>query len=133
MSKKIIIGINNYYNYTTGCGASPGSGSSETCNAYNTSTGMLASTTGNIYGNSYDDQTACNRARLGDATGEVMLTANYNGVWYNDTANFVYSYDLWFLRGSDYTLDSVAGVFSFVRNEGLADVINSARAALLAL
>ena len=51
------IGINNYYSGSgssrqikSGCGASPGSSSSSSCNAYNTSTGMLASTTGNIYG-----------------------------------------------------------------------------------
>ena len=44
------IGINNNSNYITGCGAAAGSAESTTCNAYNTATGMLASTTGNIYG-----------------------------------------------------------------------------------
>ena len=44
------IGINNNSNYTTGCGATAGSASSTTCNTYNTTNGMLASTTGNIYG-----------------------------------------------------------------------------------
>ena len=44
------IGINNNSNYITGCGAVAGSRESTTCNAYNTATGMLASTTGNIYG-----------------------------------------------------------------------------------
>ena len=44
------IGINNNSNYITGCGAAAGSSSSTTCNAYNTATGMLASTTQNIYG-----------------------------------------------------------------------------------
>ena len=44
------IGINNNSNYTTGCGAVAGSASSTTCNAYNTETGKLASTTGNITG-----------------------------------------------------------------------------------
>ena len=44
------IGINNNSNYITGCGAVAESSSSTTCNAYNTATGMLASTTGNIYG-----------------------------------------------------------------------------------
>ena len=44
------IGINNNSNFITGCGAAAGSSSSTTCNAYNTATGMLASTTGNIYG-----------------------------------------------------------------------------------
>ena len=44
------IGINNNSNYITGCGATVGSASSTICNKYNTATGMLASTTGNIYG-----------------------------------------------------------------------------------
>jgi len=49
------IGINNYKaengaKCKTGCGAESGSNSSETCNEYHTETGMLASTTGNIYG-----------------------------------------------------------------------------------
>ena len=44
------VGINNNSNYITGCGAAAGSSSSTTCNTYNTATGMLASTTGNIYG-----------------------------------------------------------------------------------
>ena len=43
------IGINNNSDYT-GCGATAGSSASSTCNAYNTTTGMLASTTQNIYG-----------------------------------------------------------------------------------
>ena len=44
------IGINNNSSYTTGCGAIAGSSPSSTCNAYNTTTGILASTTQNIYG-----------------------------------------------------------------------------------
>ena len=44
------IGINNNSSYATGCGAAAGSSSTTTCNAYNTTTGMLASTTQNIYG-----------------------------------------------------------------------------------
>ena len=44
------IGINNNSIFITGCGAAPGSDSRSSCNAYTTETGMLASTTGNIYG-----------------------------------------------------------------------------------
>ena len=46
------IGWNNYDSspVLTGCGAASGSSSSTTCNAYNTTNGMLASTTGNITG-----------------------------------------------------------------------------------
>ena len=46
----IDIGINNNNSYITGCGASAGSASSSTCDAYNTANGMKTSTTGNIYG-----------------------------------------------------------------------------------
>ena len=46
------IGWNNYESspYLTGCGAASGSSFSATCKAYNTTNGMLASTTGNITG-----------------------------------------------------------------------------------
>ena len=46
------IGLNNYNSspYLTGCGAASGSSYSTTCNAYNTTNGILASTTGNITG-----------------------------------------------------------------------------------
>ena len=44
------IGINNNSSYITGCGATAGSEETRTCEAYNTTNGMLASTTGNIYG-----------------------------------------------------------------------------------
>ena len=46
------IGWNNYNSspYLTGCGSTSGSALSTTCNAYNTTDGMLASTTGNITG-----------------------------------------------------------------------------------
>ena len=55
------IGLNNYFDGTdlnnggtnylkTGCGIASGSAYSTTCNAYNTTDGMLASTTGNITG-----------------------------------------------------------------------------------
>ena len=45
------VWINNNSNYTTGCAGSSASASkASTCNAWNTSTGVNASTTGNIYG-----------------------------------------------------------------------------------
>ena len=45
------VWINNNNNYTTGCAGSSVSASSDsTCNAWNTATGVNASTTGNIYG-----------------------------------------------------------------------------------
>ena len=45
------VWINNNSSYTTGCaGSSVSSSEASTCNAWNTSTGVNASTTGNIYG-----------------------------------------------------------------------------------
>jgi len=44
------IGINNYADYTTGCGDTNGSTITGTCNEYNTKKGTYASTSGNVYG-----------------------------------------------------------------------------------
>ena len=45
------VWINNNENYTTGCaGSSVSASKASTCNAWNTATGVNASTTGNIYG-----------------------------------------------------------------------------------
>ncbi len=82
------------------------------------------------YGTSYGDQTAYNRARLGDATGEVV-SSSYTA-WNNDYANFVYSSYPWFLRGGVSNAGSLAGVF-FYRDNGVSYGDHSARAALLAL
>ena len=87
----IEIGINNNSSYITGCGASPGSGSSSGCNAYTTANGMLASTTGNVYG-IYDMSGGAWEYVMGDmvsSDGKTMqsgydLSANsgYIGVLY---------------------------------------------------
>ena len=84
------------------------------------------------YGTSYTDQTAYNRARLGDATGEVVLSSGERGGWYNDYAYFVGSSNPWFRRGGNSSNGSGAGVFSFIGDIGYASG-GSARAALLAL
>ena len=147
--------------------------------AYNTTVGMLASTTGNIYGiydmsggaweyvmgnsssssgsytynqssagsnfsyssatakyidtyaygTSYYDQTAYNRAKLGDATGEVVVSSGT--AWNNDYADFVHSSDPWFRRGGTYYDGSDAGVFFFDRLNGNANTYGSTRASLI--
>ena len=62
------VWINNNSSYTTGCaGSSVSAKQASTCNAWNTATGVNASTTGNIYG-IYD--------MSGGATDRVM--GNYN-------------------------------------------------------
>ena len=83
------IGINNNSNNKTGCGAEAGSTESETCNAYNTETGMLASTTGNIYG-VYDmsggayEYTMANIVST-DGTTMIYGDSGYKGTPYPDT------------------------------------------------
>ena len=180
-------GGSNYYTYyttKTGCGPiSSGSTSyGTTCNAYNTTLGQMASTTGNItgvydmsggaieyamgnmsssngttytyyassagtnftystdtakylipyaYGTTNNNQTAFNRGRLGDATSEVVTTANYG--WYNDYAFFPNSSSSWFHRGGDFSNSRRAGPFHFDRDAGAGYNRSSGRAALLVL
>ena len=186
------VTINNCSTYTTGIGADTvsASKSSTTCtteaNKYNGEKGVLASTTGNIYGvydmsggsweyvmgnvsstadaytfnnssagfasnwyndysnqkyvdtyaiiSSYSDRTtqkAYNAGRLGDATGEAVLSTGGTGGWYNDYAIFPYSSGPWFERGGNCNYGSNAGLFYFNNYYGNADSGYSARAALV--
>ncbi len=86
------IGINNNSNYMTGCGSSSSSSSSTTCNSYNTSNGMLASTTFNIYG-AYDMNGGAHESAIANLIsndGTIMISGNttsensgYAGKLYN--------------------------------------------------
>ena len=185
------VSINGYgetSNYTTmtGCGPiSSGSTSySTTCNAYNTTLGQLASTTGNVtgvydmsggaaeyvmgnmssasgsytfypsnssfasswyttdtakyvttyaYDTVYNNQTAYNRGRLGDATAETLLTASISGGWYADSAFFPYSSTSWFSRSSIFDRSSAAGLFYFNSYAGGRGYLSSSRTALVSL
>ena len=139
------IGINNNNSYKTGCGAKAGSSSSSTCNAYNTTTGMLASTTGNITG-VYDMSGGAHEYVMGNynkTAGNSGLTVStvpiqhidiYSGTsvsashlgdatgetagWYSDRAGFVDSSYPWFGRGGNYSNGDNAGVFYFLRSTG---------------
>ena len=76
------IGLNNYdsSSYLTGCGAASGSSFLTTCNAYNTTSGMLASTTGNVYG-IYDMSTYTGTYVMGvmqDKTGTNTPMSGYS-------------------------------------------------------
>ena len=173
------VAINSYESDRTGCGPqSAGSTSSgSTCNAYTTSLGQLASTTGNLYGiydmsggafeyvmgnmssgsgsytyyaqnagsnftyseetakyldtyaygTSNADQTAYNRARLGDATGENVLSSASTGGWYGDRSSFVFSSGYWFYRGGYYYDGTSAGAFYFDNSFGYAHADRGAR------
>ena len=183
------VSINGYgetINYTTMTGCGPiSSGSTSygtTCNAYNTTLGQTASTTGNIYGVydmsggayeyvmgnmsksngttytyyassagtnftystttakylipyaygiTYNNQTAYNRGRLGDATSEVVKSnGGTGGGWYNDNADFPNSSPSWFRRGGSFYDGSYAGPFYFIYSSGASGPDLSGRAAL---
>ena len=91
------IGINNNSSYTTGCGAIAGSSSSSTCNAYNTTNGILASTTQNIYG-VYDMSGGAyeyTMSNIVDTDGTTMLPSDsdYTTTTYPDAKYYdKYSY-----------------------------------------
>ena len=189
------VTINNCNTSITGIGGDTVSAaaSSTTCttdaNKYNGAKGVLASTTGNVYGvydmsggseeyvmgnmsstadtytfyssnagfssswysnygnqkyiNTYAKdkgsldydhtafQIAYNRARLGDATGEVVSSSGGLGGWYSDSARFPYFAYYWFLRGGYYEDGSNAGVLGFYSSNGDANGSCSARAALV--
>ncbi len=185
------VTINNCNTYITGIGGDTvsASGSTTTCttdaNKYNGSKGVLASTTGNVYGvydmsggvweyalgnisntadtytfyprnsgiesswydnfsnqkyiNTYatgsteKDQASYNRARLGDATGEIVPSTDSTSGWYNDYDGFPYSASVWFLRGNGSTEGSAAGVFSFSNSSGSPRGYISTRPILVSL
>ena len=80
------------------------------------------------YGTSYNNQTAYNRARLGDATGESKS-------WYFNNTYIVsahYSYS-WFTRGAGYSNNYIAGLFNSDFGNGNTYPDCSARAALFAV
>ena len=142
---EIDIGINNNSSYKTGCGATPGSSKSSVCNAYNTTNGMLASTTGNITG-VYDMSGGANEYVMGnynniagnsgltvitiptkyiDIYNETSVLASHLGDaigetagWYNDYINFITSTNSWFRRGGDCSRNKDAGIFHFYYNDG---------------
>ena len=78
---------------------------------YTTSTAKYVTTY--AYGSSEIDQTAYNRSRLGDATGEIVTSTGGSGGWYSDYAHFPCFRNSWFSRGGYYGSTSSAGLFSF--------------------
>ena len=76
---------------------------------YTTSTSKYVTTYTNGPGNT--DQTAYNRSRLGDATGEIVLSSGSG--WYSDYAYFLSSRISWFFRGGYCHDGDNAGVFGF--------------------
>ena len=90
------------------------------------------------YGTTSSDQAAYNRSRLGDATGEVVLSSGGSGGWYNDAAEFPPKGSMgdtsWFVRGGSFLEKDKAGLFYF-RNYSCASFVcyHSTRASLVSL
>jgi len=148
------VGINNNSSYITGYGAPAGSGTSVTNGAYNTSLGMNASTTGNIYG-VYDMSGGADEYVMGNYNNTIkndqfttLPNAKYYNVyttesayttaglqhaltetknWYGDSAYFVSSYNPWFNRGGYYSSAGSAGVFLFGYSNGTSSAYYGSR------
>ena len=139
------IGINSIGYFVTGCGAASGSSISSTCNAYNTTNGMLASTTGNITGvydmsggtweyvmGNYNNTSGSSELTVSNVPSKYIDiyagdSVSYSHLgdatgetagWYSDAVNFVNSSGPWFGRGGYYNVSTYAGVFYFSRNNG---------------
>ncbi len=77
------------------------------------------------------NQVAYNRARLGDATAEVVRFTGGTGGWYDDYAYFTLLTSSWFLRGGGYYNEENAGVFYFVSRDGSSYGDRSTRVGLI--
>ena len=141
----IEIGVNNNSNYITGCGAPAGSNSSTTCNAYNTTNGKLASTTGNITGvydmsgGSYEHVMGNYAKTAGSSKFSDMneipkqyidvyagnsITASHLGdslgetvKWYGNNGGFVAASLPWCIRGGSFDFP-LPGIFNFAVSNG---------------
>ncbi len=157
-SSECEVWINPNNNYTTGCaGDSVSAADSTTCNAWNTSTGVNASTTGNIYGiydmsgGAWEYVMGNNNKTVGSSgidfgsidskyydvyTGSSISNGKLGDAtketqgWNGDYAYFVNSSEPWFLRGGYYSDGSYAGVFYFNDYSGDAYSYNSFRVVL---
>ena len=95
---------------------------------YNESTKKYVDTYAN--GSTYRDQTAYNRSRLGDATGEIVTSSAGYG-WYNDYAYILTSSLSWLQRGGGYNNGDRAGLFYFYPYDGAVSINVSSRASLI--
>ena len=144
------VGINNNSNYITGIGATPGaSNANSTTNSYETTLGIGASTTGNIYGiydmsggsheyvmgisnktigssgfSSLPDEKYYNNYTSSSYTGHALTETSG---WYNDYLSFVTTSSSWMFRGGYYSDTTQAGVFQFNVGNGASQSFGSTR------
>ena len=140
------IWINNNSNFTTGCaGDSVSASRSSSCNQWNTSKGVNASTTGSIYGiydmsggafervmGNYNKRPGSSLINFGSidskyydvytgtsvSNGKLGDATKETQGWNGDVAYFVDSFGPWFIRGGSYRAATSAGVFYFDVSEG---------------
>ena len=152
------VWINPNNNYTTGCaGSSVSASSTSSCNQWNTTYGVNASTTGNIYGiydmsggaweyvmGNYNKTVGYSGINFGSidskyydvytgpsiSNGKLGDSTKETQGWNGDYAYFVYSSNPWFERGGYFDNGSGAGVFSFNSLNGYADPYISWRVVL---
>ena len=143
------VWINPNNNYTTGCaGSSVSASSTSSCNQWNTTYGVNASTTGNIYGiydmsggaweyvmGNYNKTVGYSGINFGSidskyydvytgpsiSNGKLGDSTKETQGWNGDYAYFVNSSSPWFLRGGHYNDSSGAGVFYFSNDNGNAN------------
>ena len=143
------VWINPNNNYTTGCaGSSVSASSTSSCNQWNTTYGVNASTTGNIYGiydmsggaweyvmGNYNKTVGYSEINFGSidskyydvytgpsiSNGKLGDSTKETQGWNGDYAYFVGSSLPWFVRGGYYNDGSGAGVFGFHYYDGGAD------------
>ena len=71
------------------------------------------------------------RGKLGDASKETLKTfGSKTGGWYGEYAYFPYSIYSWFIRVGNYSNGTIAGVFGFSRDTGVAGASYSFRTVL---
>ena len=152
------VTINNSSDYITGSAGNSVSANADvgTTSEYWSEQGVLASSTGNVYGiydlsggaleyvasylangdfsyanstftNNVSDKYSTAYAVAEGKTGDA--TSETEG-WHGDSAFFVYSIGPFFRRGGDYDSGSIAGVFSFNRGDGDSNGNNSFRMCL---
>ena len=153
------VGINNNSSFVTGYGAPAGYDQFVTNGTYETSRGMDASTTGNIYGvydmsgGAYEFVMGNYNNTAGDFQYTTLPNTKYYNVyttesdytnaglqhamtetsgWYGDNAGFLSFFQVWLKRGGVYNDSDNAGVFEFSRDNasGSASTNNGSRASL---
>ena len=81
------------------------------------------------YGDTYNDQIAYDRGKIGDLTRELNPVSD--DIWNNDFARFVCSSWPIFVRGGDYNDGADSGLFDFVRGAGDVHIDDSFRPILV--